>query len=121
MLEAMIADTGEPICALRVDGGAAASDLLMQIQADLLNVVVERPSGLETTARGAAYLAGLGIGLWSDVDQIAGQRRIERRFSPQMPAQVRRSARATWAHAIQSTRAFGAPASVTAHIFGETR
>jgi len=119
VLEAMIADTGEPISSLRVDGGAAASDLLMQIQADLLDVVVERPSSLETTALGAAYLAGLGIGLWSDVDQIAGERQIRRRFSPQMPAETRGAARAAWARAIETTRAFGAAGAGTAPASGE--
>lgn len=121
VLEAMVADTDEPILALRVDGGAAASDLLMQIQADLLDVVVERPAVIETTALGAAYLAGLGAGLWNSVDQIAGERQIERRFSPHMPAQTRSAARATWARAVQSTRAFGSPGPATTRACSETR
>ena len=120
VLEAMVADTGEPVSALRVDGGAAASDLLLQIQADLLDVVVERPSSLETTALGAAYLAGLGVGLWSDVDQIAGERQVERCFSPDMSAATRGATRAAWTHALESTRAFGAAGVAAAPTSLET-
>ena len=71
---------------LRVDGGAAANDMLMQFQADLLGVPVVRPAVTETTALGAAYLAGLAVGFWKSVDEITGQWQVDRRFEPGMPA-----------------------------------
>ena len=81
VLQAMDADTGIPCRELRVDGGAAANNLLMQFQADLLGIPVHRPAILETTAQGAAYLAGLATGFWSGVDEIA-QTRAESVFTP---------------------------------------
>jgi glycerol kinase len=77
-------DSGVRLSELRVDGGAAANDLLMQFQADLLGVPVLRPKVLETTALGAAYLAGLTLNLWKSRDEIAAQWKLERRFEPQM-------------------------------------
>jgi glycerol kinase len=74
VLRAMDADTGIPCRELRVDGGAAANDLLMQFQADLLGIPVHRPAVLESTALGAAYLAGLATGFWNSVDEIARTR-----------------------------------------------
>jgi glycerol kinase len=74
VLKAMDADTGIPCRELRVDGGAAANDLLMQFQADLLGIRVHRPAVLESTAQGAAYLAGLAVGFWNNVDEIAETR-----------------------------------------------
>ncbi|HEX4311819.1 MAG TPA: glycerol kinase GlpK [Acidobacteriaceae bacterium] len=74
VLRAMDADTGIPCRELRVDGGAAANDLLMQFQADLLGIAVHRPASLESTAQGAAYLAGLAVGFWNSVDEIAETR-----------------------------------------------
>ncbi|MEW5890016.1 MAG: glycerol kinase GlpK [Pseudomonadota bacterium] len=84
LLAAMQADAGCALAELRVDGGAAANDLLLQFQADLLGVPVVRPRVLETTALGAAYLAGLAAGVWRDVGEIAAQWRAERRFEPRM-------------------------------------
>ncbi len=84
LLAAMEADAGCALAELRADGGAAANDLLLQFQADLLGVPVVRPRVLETTALGAAYLAGLAAGVWRDVDEIAAQWRAERRFEPRM-------------------------------------
>jgi glycerol kinase len=81
VLRAMDADTGIPCRELRVDGGAAANDLLMQFQADLLGIPVHRPTVLESTAQGAAYLAGLATGFWSSVDEIA-QTRADAVFAP---------------------------------------
>ena len=89
VLEAMVADTGTPVAELRVDGGAAASDLLMQFQADILGVLSQRPAITETTALGAAYLAGLGVGLWKSPGDLAGHRAIERTFEPTMAAAER--------------------------------
>jgi glycerol kinase len=84
LLDAMQRDASEKLFELRVDGGAAANDLLMQFQADLLGVPVLRPKVLETTALGAAYLAGLTLNLWKSRDEIAAQWKLERRFEPQM-------------------------------------
>jgi len=84
LLEAMQKDAGETLTELRVDGGASANNLLMQFQADMLGVPVVRPRVLETTALGAAYLAGLTIGLWRSPDEIAARWEQERRFEPQM-------------------------------------
>jgi len=82
VLQAMQKDAGEKLSELRVDGGAAANDLLMQFQADLLGVPVVRPKVLETTALGAAYLAGLTVNLWKSRDEIAAHWHAERRFEP---------------------------------------
>jgi glycerol kinase len=84
VLEAMQKDSGEPLKELRVDGGAAANDLLMQFQADLLGVPVLRPKVLETTALGAAYLAGLTVDLWKSRDEIAAHWKLDHRFEPRM-------------------------------------
>jgi glycerol kinase len=82
VLKAMEADAGSPIKELRVDGGACVDDLLMQIQADVLNAVVVRPAVTETTAMGAAYLAGLAVGYWTSIDDIEKQWKVERSFQP---------------------------------------
>ncbi len=106
LLEAMTADSGVAPSSLRVDGGAARNDFLLQFQADLLGVVVERPAVTETTAFGAACLAGLGVGLYRDLDHLAGLRRVERRFAPAAsPAEVDRLHRG-WRAAVQATRSF---------------
>ena len=75
-------DSGRSLRALKVDGGAAANDLLMQYQADVLGVAISRPEVVETTALGAAYLAGLAAGVWTDKDAIRKSWREERRFEP---------------------------------------
>ena len=82
VLKAMEADSGIKLKELRVDGGASANDLLMQLQADLLNVPVVRPKVAETTALGAAYLAGLAVGFWKNQADIAKQWQADRRFKP---------------------------------------
>ena len=81
-MRAMEADAGVPIAQLRVDGGATVNDLLMQYQSDILGCEVVRPEVTETTALGAAYLAGLAVGYWTDLDAIAAQWSAERTFSP---------------------------------------
>ena len=78
----MEADSGSHIKELRVDGGATVDDLLMQIQADVLKATVVRPSVTETTAMGAAYLAGLAVGYWSSIEEIEQQWKVERLFKP---------------------------------------
>jgi glycerol kinase len=84
LLHAMEQDSGQPSKELRVDGGAAANDLLMQFQADLLGIPVVRPTVLETTALGAAYLAGLATGVWANREDIAKQWKVAKRFEPKM-------------------------------------
>ena len=104
VLEAMAADAGARIAALRVDGGAAANDLLLQLQADLLGVPVERPVVAETTALGAAYLAGLAVGYWQDVAEIESNWALDRRFEPSMSEDRRRSMLDGWHRAVERSR-----------------
>jgi glycerol kinase len=104
VLEAMAADAGEGLRALRVDGGAAANDLLLQLQADLLGVAVERPVVAETTALGAAYLAGLAIGYWSSQEDIASNWALDRRFEPSMSGDRRRAMLHDWHRAVDRSR-----------------
>jgi len=106
VLKAMEADSGMRIGELRVDGGACANDLLMQFQADLLGVGVARPRIAETTALGAAYLAGLAVGYWKDVDELKAQWQLERRFAPSMPEQEIASSLAGWRRAVNATKAW---------------
>ena len=100
LIDAMGADAGQRVSELRVDGGACRSDLLMQFQADLLGVPVVRPAVTETTALGAAYLAGLAVGFWKSPAEIAGQRAIERRFEPAMAPARAKELRAQWDRAV---------------------
>jgi glycerol kinase len=100
VLDAMAADAGARIATLRVDGGAAANDLLLQLQADLLGVPVERPVVAETTALGAAYLAGLAVGYWTDTAEIETNWALDRRFEPSMSDVRRRSMIDGWHRAV---------------------
>ena len=100
VLEAMQKDSGKTLKELRVDGGATANDLLMQFQADLLGVPVVRPKVLETTALGAAYLAGLTVNLWKSRDEIAAQWQAQKRFEPRMEAGRRAELMARWREAV---------------------
>jgi glycerol kinase len=104
LLEAMQKDSGQQLSELRVDGGAAANDLLMQFQADLLGVPVVRPKVLETTALGAAYLAGLTVDLWKSRDELASHWKAERRFEPRMSASERESRMSRWREAVGRAR-----------------
>ena len=97
-----------PLCELRADGGAARNDLLMQFQADLLGVPVVRPQVIETTALGAAYLAGLAVGFWQTRAEIAAQWTCERRFEPAMGADQRGALMAGWARAVDRARTWTA-------------
>ena len=92
---------GAPVAELRVDGGACVNDLLMQFQADLLGIVVVRPAVTETTALGAAYLAGLSTGLYQNTDELSALWRAERRFLPTMAPERARELMARWEHAVQ--------------------
>jgi glycerol kinase len=104
LIEAMQQDCARPIAELRVDGGAARNDLLMQFQADLLGVPVSRPVNTETTAFGAAALAGLGIGLWQSQEELASLWQLDRRFDPRLPAAEVASRRARWQRAVERSR-----------------
>jgi glycerol kinase len=104
VLEAMAADAGEAVRTLRVDGGAAANDFLCQFQADVMNVPVERPRVIETTALGAAGLAGLGAGVWRSLDDFAERAAIGRTFVPSMDARVREDRYDGWRRAVERAR-----------------
>ena len=104
VVAAMSADSGLPLESLRVDGGAVVNDFLMQFQADMLAVPVQRPVVTETTALGAAYLAGLATGFWMSQDEIADQWQIERTFEPVMSADEREALYAGWQKAVERAR-----------------
>ena len=101
VVDAMIRDAGLPLTELRIDGGASANDFVCQFQADILGVRVVRPCDVETTARGAAYLAGLGSGFWSDVAQVRGALAIDRVFVPAIPEERRRQLYEEWSRAVR--------------------
>jgi glycerol kinase len=104
LVDAMRADTGTYLKELRVDGGASRSNPLMQFQADLLGVPVVRPALVETTAAGAAYLAGLAVGFWQNTDSIATHQAIEKTFYPQMPDVQAAELRARWQEALSRAK-----------------
>jgi glycerol kinase len=102
LAEAMRADAGKPFPVFRVDGGASQNDLLMQFQADLLGVPVERPRMIETTALGAAFLAGLAVGFWKDREEIRRTFKVGKRFEPRMKATDREVLLSRWRQAVQA-------------------
>ncbi|MGE7185891.1 glycerol kinase GlpK [Peribacillus sp. NPDC006672] len=106
VLDAMEADSGIELKTLRVDGGAVKNDFLMQFQSDLLRVPVERPTINETTALGAAYLAGLAVGYWKDQEEIAQQWAIDKTFNPSMDEQDSEKLYDGWKKAVQAAMAF---------------
>ena len=106
VLEAMEADSGIKLKELRVDGGASANNLLMQMQADLLGVPVVRPKVAETTALGAAYLAGLAVGFWKSQADIAKQWQVDRKFAPAMKSAVRKQAASRWERALERAKSW---------------
>ncbi|MGZ5042440.1 MAG: FGGY family carbohydrate kinase, partial [Usitatibacter sp.] len=106
LIEAMAADSGIALKELRVDGGATASDLLMQIQADLLGVPVVRPRVTETTALGAAFLAGLAVGFWNDEAEIAALWARERTFEPALARNAAAARLEEWKRAVARSRAW---------------
>ncbi len=103
-LKAMERDSGTTLKELRVDGGASLNNLLMQFQADLLQVPVVRPKITETTALGAAYLAGLAVGFWSGRDEIAGQWSVDRRFEPERKFSEMEKLRGEWGRAVERAK-----------------
>jgi glycerol kinase len=104
VIEAMQRDSGIPISTLRVDGGMVVNALLMQFQADVLNVPVLRPRTIETTALGAAYAAGLAVGYWQDTDDLARNWHITQTWTPSITQERRASLIASWHKAV--TRSF---------------
>src|SRR5207244_12114562 len=101
MLRAREPDSGQTATELRVDGGAAADDLLMQFQADLLGIPVVRPRVLETTALGAAYLAGLATGVWASREEISKQWKVAKRFEPRMKREDAERRMEEWKRALE--------------------
>ena len=106
VLSAMEADSGVPVAELRVDGGATANDLLMQLQADLAGVPVVRPRVQETTALGAAYLAGLATGVWQGTDEISARWQVERTFEPALDPARSAELRRRWSRAVERAKAW---------------
>jgi glycerol kinase len=104
VLLAMQRDARQPLLELRVDGGATANDLMMQFQADLLGVPVVRPKVTETTALGAAYLAGLAVGFWGSMDEVAANWQVDRRFEPAMPRDSAAARLRQWERAVERSR-----------------
>jgi glycerol kinase len=101
ILEVMREDSGVAVGELRVDGGACANDLLMQFQSDVLRVPVVRPKVIETTALGAAYLAGLAVGFWKSREEVRHAWQIDRTFEPQMSADQAAHRRGRWREALR--------------------
>lgn len=104
LLEAMKNDSGIMLKDLRVDGGASVSDVMMQIQSNLTGTLVNRPKTVETTALGAAYLAGLAVGFWKDTDEIEQNREIDKIFKPSMPLKQRDVLYTNWQRAVERSR-----------------
>ena len=101
VIEAMEKDSGIELRALRVDGGASANNFLMQFQADMINAPVKRPQCVETTAMGAAYLAGLAVGYWKDKEDVVNNQKIDRIFTPEMEEEERKAKRKGWNKAVK--------------------
>ena len=104
LVDAMHSDTANSLKELRVDGGASVNDAMLQHQADLMQLPVVRPKVTETTALGAAYLSGLATGVWKGRDEIAGHWQVDRRFEPQMSADVAATVRARWHDAVERSQ-----------------
>lgn len=109
VLELMQQESARPLLMLKVDGGASANNALLQFQADLLGVPVVRPKVLETTALGAAYLAGLAVGYWTDADDVTGNWALDRRFESSMPEAERGRLCDRWRKAVERAKAWEAP------------
>ncbi|ETP67556.1 glycerol kinase [Planococcus glaciei] len=108
VVDVMVKESGTELKTLRVDGGAVANDLLMQFQSDILNVQVERPMIQETTALGAAYLAGLAVGFWKDKEEIAQQWKVDKTYTSTMPLEQSEELYEGWQNAVAATRTFKA-------------
>jgi glycerol kinase len=106
VLDVMVKDTGINLTELRVDGGASANNLLMQFQSDVLGINVVRPKTIETTAMGAAYLAGLATGYWKDIEEIANLWQLDKTFTPSMPAETLQKMKDKWADAVERAKSW---------------
>ena len=106
VLDAMIQDIGAPITSLRADGGASANNFLMQFQSDIIGCPVTRPRSAESTALGAAYLAGLAVGFWSGLDELRQKVQIDRTFEPAMDEEIRSKLLHGWNKAVSRTLAW---------------
>ena len=109
LLEAMQQDSGIPVRELRVDGGATRNDTLLQFQADLLGVPVIRPAITETTSLGAAFLAGLAVGFWNDMEEIQSFWKVDKEFSPKRSRTEVESLRSRWHQALDRAKAWNEP------------
>ena len=109
-MDAMKSDTGLDIPLLRVDGGGTANDLMMQFQSDILGIPIERHAIAETTALGAAYLAGLATGFWQDTAEIAANWASDKHFQPSMDADRRSHLYAHWQRAVDRSKGWDEPA-----------
>jgi glycerol kinase len=112
LLSAMRADAGLDVSALKVDGGASVNDALLQFQADLLGIPVQRPVVAETTALGAAYLAGLAVGYWHDKADLMRNWTLDRQFTPRLAPEQREALNARWQEAVRRCLAW-APCAET--------
>jgi glycerol kinase len=109
VLDAMTRTTGNRLRSLKVDGGASVNSFLMQLQADLLGLPIERSAIAETTALGAAFLAGLAVGVWDDLDALGNLRKVDRIFRPAVAANVRAEMRKGWKRAVQRALGWARP------------
>ena len=109
LLEAMKEDSGINFTELRVDGGASVSNIMMQIQSDLIRCMVVRPKTVETTALGAAYMAGLAVGFWKNKEEIISNREIDKVFTPKMPLEKRNELYKGWKRAVDRSRDWARP------------
>jgi glycerol kinase len=109
LIDAMQEDSGISISVLRVDGGAARNNTLLQFQADLLGIPVVRPADTETTALGVAFLAGLAVGFWKTQDEIQAQWKVDRQFHPQRPKTEVQKLLSRWHEALGRAKAWSEP------------
>jgi glycerol kinase len=109
LLDAMEEDAGRPLSVLRVDGGASVSNFMMQFEADMLRKPIDRPRMVETTAFGAAFLAGLAAGVWSDIGEINDIRVSDRIFVPQMDEEKAKEYYKTWLRAVERSERWDVP------------
>ena len=109
LLTAMQEDSGIPLETLRVDGGAARNDTLLQFQADLLGIPVVRSTGAEATSLGAAFLAGLAVGFWKDLDEIQTRWKVEKEFRPRRATEEMEKLRCQWHEAVARSKGWAEP------------
>ncbi len=100
----MIDDSGTPLSSFKVDGGACVSDVMMQFQSDILDAAVFRPKNVETTALGAAFLAGLAVGFWNGPEELFDCWQLDKMFTPKMPITDRNSLYKQWQKAVERSR-----------------